>query len=62
MILLSTSDILKDTSEIQYSDYKSYTVSKLEKLLDFKTEKISKKGISDVIIVIGKDKVHALPF
>lgn len=53
VILVSTGD-LRNTSEIQYSE-SSYTVDKLSKILKFKKNKISKKSLADVTIVIGKD-------
>lgn len=62
VILISTSDSAKQNSEIKYFDQRTYTVSKLKGLLGFKDIKEKKKGISDVIIIIGKDKVGELPF
>lgn len=56
-ILVTTADTPQDTSKIIYFQTKSYTVQKLSEYLGFPAEKTDKKGIADVIIIIGKDKI-----
>lgn len=63
VILISTDDKIVKESEIKYFGDRTYTVSKLKRLLGFKDIKIDKKNtISDVIITIGQKEVKALPF
>ncbi len=62
VILASTADESREESVIQYSGENSYTVNKLSSILDIKTQKVNDKGISDVIIMVGKDKSNTLKF
>ncbi len=61
-VLVTTADEKLQKSKIIYYQDESYTVKKLSYYLDFPVEKIDEKGIADVIIVIGKDKVGNLNF
>lgn len=62
VILASTSDESESESKILYVGDASYTVMKLSRLLDIKTEKTEDRGISDVIIRVGKDKSPTTKF
>jgi hypothetical protein len=61
-ILVSTADNPQNTSKIIYYKTESYTVEKLSDYLGFPVEESESKGIADVIIIIGKDKVNNLNF
>ena len=54
-ILVSSSDIEQKRSKILYDGDISYTVKKLSSYFNIPAEKTDKKGIADVIIVIGDD-------
>jgi hypothetical protein len=56
-ILVTTADNPQNASKIIYYKQKSYTVKKLSAYLGFPAEESDKKGIADVIIIIGKDKI-----
>lgn len=60
VILVSTGDEKKE-SEIDYTK-DSYAVDKLSSILNFKTVKMQKKSLSDVIITIGDDSLKKLNF
>lgn len=63
VILISTADRVVGESEIKYFGERTYTVSKLKRLLGFKDIKENKKNsISDVIITIGQEENGVLPF
>lgn len=55
VIFVKTADETEKKSVIYYSDKKSYTVSRLEKLLGFTSSKNTKSSISDILVVIGQD-------
>ena len=56
-VILVTSEKKEiETSKISYSKEKTYTVKRLGEYLGFPLEEMDKKGIADVIIIIGKDK------
>jgi hypothetical protein len=61
-ILVTTADSPQETSKIIYYQTQSYTVKKLSAYLGFPTEESDDKGIADVIIIIGKDKINKLNF
>lgn len=58
VILITSADKESNNSKITYSGEKTYTVKKLGEYLNFPVEKADKKGIADVIIIIGKDKAQ----
>ncbi len=62
VVLVTTSDNPTQTSQILYSGDLNYTVKKLSKILGVKPEKSSKRDISDVTIIIGKDVLSSLKF
>lgn len=60
VILVTTGDI-KDKSEIKYLD-KTYTLSRISRLLGFVISKGDKKGLGDITIIIGKDSQNNAQF
>lgn len=60
VILVSTGES-KNNSEIEYTRG-SYTVEKLSSILGIRSVKSDKKGLPDVIIVIGNDSINTLKF
>ena len=62
VILVSNSEKYDNKSRIIYSGEDSYTVNKLSRFLGFPKQKADIKGISDVIIIIGADKIKSLNF
>jgi len=60
VILVSTGES-KNNSEIQYTRG-GYTVEKLSSILGIRSVKTEKKGLPDVIIVIGNDNINTLKF
>lgn len=56
VVAVTTGDSILPVSEIAYSEGKYYTVKKLQKLLQSKILHTSKQAISDIVIIIGKDK------
>ncbi len=58
VISIDSSDTDRETSEIVYSGEKTYTVDKLQKILKGAKLSIDKKGISDIIVRIGKDQAQ----
>ena len=62
LILVSNSEKYDNKSRIIYSSEDSYTVNKLSRFLGFPKQKADIKGISDVIIIIGADKIKSLNF
>ena len=61
-ILVTTADSPQNVSKIIYYGQESYTVKKLSAYLGFTAQESDKKGIADVIIIIGKDKIGKLNF
>lgn len=56
-VILVTSEKKEiNNSKISYTGEKTYTIKRLSEYLSFPLEKIDKKGIADVIIIIGKDQ------
>lgn len=60
VILVSSGDEKKE-SIIQYSK-NSYTAKKLSSILKFKSVKVEKKSLPDVILIIGVDSLNNLKF
>jgi hypothetical protein len=58
--VISVTTARKEVSKttITYFGESSYTVEKIEKILKEKAKLLQKKGISDIIITLGKDKVE----
>lgn len=61
VILVSTNE-KSQKSKIIYSGNESYTVKRLSKYLNFKSEKTDKEALADVIIVIGEDTLENIKF
>lgn len=62
VILVSGSPDLENKSKIKYYGNITYTVRKLSNFLKLPIEESNKKGIADVIIIIGKDSVGKINF
>mgnify|MGYP001610674747 FL=1 len=62
VIIVATSDDTHKKSLISYIDQKTYTVERLEKVLEYPVIKSGNDAISDITIVIGEDKVNSAPF
>lgn len=62
VVLVTSSDKPTETSEILYSGELNYTVKKISKILGAEPVKASKRDISDVTIIIGKDALSSLRF
>lgn len=62
VVLVSTSDEYKDNSQILYSEDLNYTIKKISKILNVKPTKVSKRNISEVTVIIGKDILPSLKF
>lgn len=62
VILVSSEKKEMNTSKIMYFGEKTYTVRRIGEYLDFPIEKTDKKGIADVIIIIGTDKLENSKF
>jgi len=58
VVLISTSGQTAQKSNITYYGNKSYTVKKISSYLGIPALQTSVKGVADVIITIGKDKVE----
>lgn len=55
VIMVSTADIDSPHSAISYTGEKSYTISRLEKILHISSQNSSNNSLSDITITIGKD-------
>ncbi|MCL6096102.1 MAG: LytR C-terminal domain-containing protein [Patescibacteria group bacterium] len=62
VVLISSSDKAQGDSQISYSGDLNYTIKKLSLFLEIKPIKSSKRDISDVKIVLGKDILSKLKF
>jgi len=62
VILVSTSDKTSKNSKVIYYQTKSYTAEKIGEVLKIPLEQTNKKSVSDVIIIIGEDKIQAQEF
>ncbi len=62
VVEVSTSDNSISKSQITSIEGMSYTASKLSKVLNFPLEKNKKGGVSDIVIIIGKDKLQSFVF
>lgn len=54
VVVVSTADAIIPTGEIAYSET-TYTLERLTKLLGYKTIKMEKPGVSDIVIRLGKN-------
>lgn len=62
VVLLSTAEDSIATSEILYIGEKTYTVEKLSSVLGIALKESKTAQLSDIIIIIGKDKVLSTAF
>lgn len=62
VVTVSTADSVVNTSEIFYSNGRTYTLKRLNKVLGFKTVIAKKQGITEMTIIIGKDSLGSLTF
>lgn len=62
VVLVSSSDDPQNDSQILYTGDLNYTVKRLSSFLGVKPVKASKRDISDVIIILGKDILSTLKF
>lgn len=56
VIAVTTGDSVLPVSEIVYSEAESYTLEKLQQLLRKKGVNTYKQAISDIVVIVGKDK------
>lgn len=56
VIAVSTGDSVLPMSEIVYSEAESYTLEKLQRLFRKKGVSTDKQAISDIVVIVGKDK------
>lgn len=62
VIIVATENNLRQKSVISYIDKKTYTVERLRKVLGYEAVRGVDNAISDITIIIGKDKINSLPF
>ncbi len=55
VVAVTTSQQRNMHSKIQYYGKETYTLDKVNKLLGYKVEKLSKETIADIVIIIGED-------
>lgn len=58
VVSVTTGDEIVDTSTVSYVGESSYTVNRLKKLVKGRAEPMQKRGISDIILTIGKESVQ----
>lgn len=56
VVAVTTGDSMLPVSEIAYSEKESYTVQKLQRLLNVKSVLTNKHAISDIVVILGKDR------
>lgn len=62
VIFVMTENNQRKKSSITYIDKKTYTIEKLQKVLGYEVVKEPNNALSDITIIIGEDKLDALPF
>jgi len=60
--LVMTEDKPRKKSVITYIDKKTYTVERLQEVLGYEAIKEPSNAMSDVTVIIGEDKLEAIPF
>lgn len=60
VISVKTSDSILNNSDISYYKKDTYTVEKLSKFLNILKKELKEPALSDIVIVIGKDKIKDL--
>lgn len=56
VVAVTTGDSMLPVSEIAYSEKESYTLEKLQRLLNVKSVLTNKQAISDIVVILGKDR------
>jgi len=62
VIMVETESNKEKKSFISYTDKKTYTVERLQKILGYEVVKNKDNTISDITIAIGEDKLKSTPF
>jgi hypothetical protein len=62
VILVMTEDKPRKKSVITYIDKKTYTVERLQEVLGYEAVKEPSNAISDITVIIGEDRLEAIPF
>lgn len=62
VIIVATDNSTKKKSLISYTDKKTYTVERLQKVLGYEAIRDASNAISDITIIIGEDKIGTNPF
>ncbi len=55
VVSITSARVKQPKSKIMYFGDSSYTVQKLENILNFKSEKVEDKSVGDIVIIIGED-------
>jgi hypothetical protein len=55
VVQVTTASRPENYSSIQYADDATYTVKKLRQLLKYEASQMAEQGLSDIIIVVGRD-------
>ena len=62
VVSVETAETTEQETTIQYFGKKTYTVSRLEQLLQITALPMQNPGIADIIVTLGKDKANAEAF
>lgn len=62
VIMVETSDLPVKKSVISYVDRKTYTVKRIQEILDYEVSKAEAGTVADVTITIGEDKIGSLSY
>lgn len=61
VVQVTTASRPENHSSIQYADETTYTLKKLQQLLQYRASQMTEQGLSDIIIVVGRDsESHSL--
>lgn len=60
VVSVTTSDSISSDSSISYYGEKTYTAQKLNSFLNFPLKEMQNSTVSDIVIVLGKDKVDKI--
>lgn len=55
VVQVTTASRPENHSLIQYADESTYTLKKLKQLLTYKSSQMSEQGLSDILIIVGRD-------
>lgn len=62
VVSIATSRESERLSKITYFGEETYTLSTIQKLLEFPTEKLEKEEIANIVIIIGEDSKNSIKF